>query len=161
MKGKYNILMRVNTDGKRNENELSEEQLKEVIEYAVSLGMSQDKIYYIDYDFTAYGKAFDLLRIGTDVLPADVKLSKNPNDNISLKGAIAHEIVGHREAALKNITQENDLLEEVQASIRAARFTPDLNYHERIILIKDALTRLKNNKIKLRDVRDKLHINER
>jgi len=153
--------MRVNTDGRRNEKELTEEQLKKIIEYAVSLGMPEERIYYIDYDFTAYGKAFDLLRVGTDALPLGNVRSKNPNDNISLKGAIAHEIIGHRDAALKNMTQENDLLEEVQASIRAARFTPDLNYQERMDLIRDAITRLRKNNIKLRDIRDKLHINER
>ena len=64
-------------------------------------------------------------------LPAE-KRSKDPNDNISLKGAIAHEIVGHRDAALKNMTNADDLLEEVQASIRAARFAPDLDFQERM-----------------------------
>ena len=153
--------MRVITDGKRNEKELSKEQLDEAIEYAVKLGMPKERIYYVDYDFTAYGPISDILRIGTDAFPIANRRSKNPNENITLKGTLAHEIVGHRDAARKNMTQENDLLEEVQASIRAARFTPDLNYQERMDLIKDAIIRLKNNNIKLRDVRDKLHINER
>jgi len=152
--------MRVNTDGKRNEKDLTKEQLDEVIKYAVTLGMSEDQIYYVDYAFTAYGEIFDMLRIGTDVLPLSKRVA-DPNSNISMKGAIAHEIVGHRDAAIKNKTQEDDLLEEAQASIRAARFTPDLNYQERMDLIKDALTRLRKNNIKLKDVRNKLHINER
>ena len=80
---------------------------------------------------------------------------------IFLKAAIAHEIVGHRDAALKNMTNPDDLLEEVQASIRAARFAPDLNYTERMDLIKDAVMRLKKNNIKLKNIRDKIYINER
>jgi len=152
--------MRVNTGGRRNEIELTAEQLSEAVEYAVRLGMPADRIYYNSYDCTAYGQRFDLLRIGTDILPVG-KRSEEPNDNISLKGAIAHEIVGHRDAALKNMTQTDDLLEEVQASIRAAKFAPELSNQERLDLLKDAVARLKKNNIKLNEIRHKLYINER
>jgi len=40
-------------------------------------------------------------------------------------------------------------LDEAQASLRAARFTTDLSASERIMLIRDGLTRLKNQGIKI------------
>lgn len=45
------------------------------------------------------------------------------NSRIGIKGTLAHEIVGHREAALAGRTQAVHSLEEAQASIRAARFS--------------------------------------
>ena len=75
-----------------------------------------------------------------------------------MHGAIAHELIGHRAAALADKTQENDTLEEAQASIRAAKFTPDLTSSERITLYRDAIARLKNENIKLKDVKQSLHI---
>ena len=152
--------MLVSTGGKRNELELTDEQINQAMSYAISLGMPADKIYYVGYDFTAYGSKFDILRIGTDVLTSGERM-KNPNSNISLKGAIAHEIIGHRDAALKDQTQENDLLEEVQASIRAARFAPELNERERLDLLMDAVYRLRQSNESIKAVRSKLHIGER
>jgi hypothetical protein len=150
----------VNSNGKRNEGTLTDEQIKEAKDFAISLGMPEDRIYYNEYDCTAYGMNFDLLRIGTDVYPNNNR-SNIPNSNISMKGAIAHEVVGHREAALKGLTQENDILEESQASIRAARFTPGLSKIERADLIRDGLMRLKNNGYKLKEVKNLLNIEER
>jgi len=165
--GEYDIIktrgdnvLKVNTGGRRNETSLSEKEITEVKNYAVSLGMPEGRIYYVDYDCTGYGCSFDLLRIGTDVYPSSDK-QKNPNSNISMHGAIAHEIIGHRQAALYGHTQENEVLEEAQASIRAAKFTPSLTPSERITLYRDAVTRLKNNGIKLKDVKQKLYIFKR
>ena len=150
----------VSTGGKRNEKELTNDQINEATAYAVLLGMPADRTYYVGYDFTAYGYIFDVLRIGTDVLPLDTRV-KNPNSNISMKGAIAHEVVGHREAAMSGLTQSEDLLEEVQASIRAARFAPGLSKIEQSDLIRDAIFRLKENNIAIRSVKEMLHIKER
>ena len=75
-----------------------------------------------------------------------------------MHGAIAHEIIGHRMAALAGKTQTNDVLEEAQASIRAAKFTHGLTNSERITLYRDALTRLRNNNIKLKSVKSNLYI---
>jgi hypothetical protein len=150
----------VNSNGKRNEGTLTDEQIKEAKDFAISLGMPEDRIYYNEYDCTAYGMNFDLLRIGTDVYPNNNR-SNIPNSNISMKGAIAHEVVGHREAVLKGLTQENDILEESQASIRASRFTPGLSKIERGDLIRDGLMRLKNNGYKLKKVKNLLNIEER
>lgn len=152
-------MLKVNTGGRRNEKPLTNMQIEEIKKYAVSLGMPEERIYYVDYDCTAYGSAFDLLRIGTDVYPSEHR-SRNANSNISMRGAIAHEIVGHRMAALAGKTQDNEVLEEIQASIRAAKFAPDLSSTERIVLYRDAITRLKNNNIRLKDVKQHLHIFE-
>ena len=150
-------MLKVATGGRRNEKDLTVEQQEEAIKYAVSLGMPRDKIYYVDYDCTGYGSLFDLLRIGTDVFPAEVH-QKNPNGNVSMHGAIAHEIIGHRNAALADKTHSNEILEEAQASIRAGRFTDDLTSSERITLYRDAIKRLRNSGYKLRDVKNKLYI---
>ena len=150
-------MLRVATGGRRNEHELTENEIAEVKAYAVSLGMPEDRIYYVNYDFTGYGAAFDLLRIGTDVYPCE-KRQKEANSNVSMHGAIAHEIIGHRAAALAGKTHTNDVLEEAQASIRAAKFTPGLTSSERITLYRDALTRLRNNNYKLKDVKNGLYI---
>jgi hypothetical protein len=149
-----------NTGGRRNEKSLTEEQKEQAKTYAVSLGMPEDRIFFLEHENTAYGMNEDILLIGTDVLPLN-KISKNPNDNISLKGTIAHEIIGHRDARLKGITQNDNALEEAQASIRAARFAPDLSKKEQMDLLKDAMCRLRDAEMKLRNVKNKLHINKR
>jgi hypothetical protein len=109
----------VNTGGLRNEEPLTQIQINEAIIYAVKLGMPQDRIQYEKNQNLAYWGYFDRLIIGTDLYPA-----KNPNQatryansRLSWKSGIAHELVGHREAKIKNWTQENDLFEEAQASI--------------------------------------------
>ncbi|AYB46231.1 hypothetical protein D5F53_24340 [Paenibacillus lautus] len=55
----------------------------------------------------------------------------------------------------------NFALDEAQASIRAARFAPELTSTERITLLRDAVTRLHHGGLKWRDVKDKLYIDER
>jgi len=149
------------TGGQRNEEPLTAEQKRQVEDYAVSLGMPIGRIQYSEVMFTCYGgMPLDLLVVGTDVVPLSKK-SKRPNDNISLKGVIAHELVGHREASLKGRSQSAIELEEAQASIRAARFAPNLNNAERMILIRDAICRLTGKGLSLRPVKDKLFIQER
>jgi hypothetical protein len=149
----------VDTDGLRNEEPLTEEQYALAKAYAVLLGMPEGSIRLADGE-TGYLSGFDILKIGTDVLPLGNR-SKNPNSNLSLKGSIAHEIVGHRDAYLGGFTQGDNLLEEVQASIRAARFAPDLNRQERIDLIKDGIYRLYIRGKSIRNVKNNLHISKR
>ncbi|PPQ49491.1 hypothetical protein C5G87_06615 [Paenibacillus peoriae] len=60
-----------------------------------------------------------------------------------------------------NVITRNFALDEAQASIRAARFAPDLTQIERIMLLRDGITRLKNEGIKIREVKDILFIHER
>jgi len=153
------MLNMADTGGRRNEEPLTEEQLSQAKEYAVSLGMPIERIEYDEKALTGYfGGDIDALIIGTDVVPL-AQRSKNPNDNLSLRGAIAHEIVGHRGASLSGKTLPDIALEEAQASIRAARFAPGLSEGERFDLIRDAINRLHSVNITLREVKGLLFIN--
>ncbi len=156
--------LRVDTGGLRNENPLTVEQVSAVKDYAKVLGMDSAKIIHMDWMHTAYSKAFDEMIIGTDVIP-----SANPttaNSGLSMKATVAHEIVGHRDAALKGWTQPKDYIlpdhttEEIQASVRAARFAPDLTDTERWRLLRDAIERLPAG-FHIRDIKDMIHITER
>ncbi|MBK7537716.1 MAG: hypothetical protein IPI49_20550 [Myxococcales bacterium] len=69
-------------------------------------------------------------------------------------------MVGHRRAAQAGRTQEKLVLEEAQASIRAARFAPGLTMLERLTLIRDGVERLHKAGIRVSDVRDLLWIQE-
>jgi hypothetical protein len=150
----------VSTGGLRNEKPLTGEQKGQVKTYAISLGMPEYKIYFTNDSLTRYGLDLDFLIVGTDVLPLDGRV-RNPNTNLSWKCAIAHEVVGHRDANLKNWTLPDELLDDVQASIRAARFTPDLSDTERCDLIKDAIYRLHKRSKLLRPIKHLLHIDRR
>jgi hypothetical protein len=66
----------------------------------------------------------------------------------------------HRRAAMAGRTQEALVLEEAQASIRAARFAPKLTSIERLTLIRDAVERLHKAGLSVADVRNKLWIEE-
>jgi hypothetical protein len=77
-----------------------------------------------------------------------------------MRGATAHEVVGHRAAELAARTQTEEVLEEAQASIRAGRFAPGLTRAERFTLLRDAVTRLSENGYRIRDVRSQLWIRE-
>ena len=153
--------MKVQTGGRRNETPLTKSQVKENIDYAVSLGMKREQVRYGDHYNTSYGSAFDMLYLGTDLYPA--KNGKTANERISNRGALAHEIVGHRETFLKgtSLFEEDELLDEVQASIRAARFAPGLTTKDRNLLLRDAIERLKKDGKKIRDVRHRLDIERR
>jgi hypothetical protein len=108
---------------------------------------------------TGYANIFgeETLYIGTDVLPASGR-GLAANSRISMRGALAHELVGHRAAGLAGRTQAMAVLEEAQASIRAARFAPGLSRAERFTLLRDAVTRLRAQQIRVGDVRSALWI---
>jgi len=99
--------------------------------------------------------------------PGEVWLNYSKDEIIDMmsssKAAIAHEIVGHREACLQGWTQpkgrllSGTIMEDVQASIRAARFAPGLSNSERIQLIKDAIERLPEG-VSIRNIRNELNI---
>ena len=69
--------------------------------------------------------------------------------------------MGHREAALAGKTQDILSMEEAQASIRAARLAADLDSTERFRLLRDGITRLYLDGIKIRDVKNQLFIQQR
>lgn len=153
----------VYTEGKRNEKKLSYEQRKECLAYIELLNFEWD-VSFSEYSNTAFvcsseGDRYCRLVIGTDVYP--VKGASMPNESISYRGAIAHEIVGHYEAWMENFECSNRYIDEAQASIRAARFAPDLSIAERLTLIRDGLYRLKEGKIKLSDARKIMQIERR
>lgn len=156
-------MKKIYTNGKRNESKLSFEQRNACLEYIEILNFHHD-ISFSEYSNTAFiasreGDKYCRLIIGTDVYPK--KNGICPNEQISYKGAIAHEIIGHYEAWLGNFECKNPFIDEAQASIRAARFAPDLTYSERLILIKDGLTRLKTGHIKLAEARKFMNIEMR
>ena len=154
---------RVATDGLRNEIPLTSFQIEEAVAYAKSLGMPEAAIRYSENMNTSYKNLFgqETLYIGTDVFPASEFRSNQPaNSRISMRGALAHEIIGHRAAELAGKSQSLNVLEETQASIRAARFAPGLTQTERITLLRDAVTRLRREEIRVREVRGKLWIDQ-
>ena len=158
-KGSEHGIMKVNTGGLRNETPLTTQQIKENVDIAVLLGMPREQIRYGEHYSTAYGSGFDMLYIGTDVYPNDN--GKTANQRVSNRGALSHEIVGHRETVKRGTAKDDVVLDEAQASIRAARFSPILSNKERYILIRDAIERLRKSGIKLREVRHMLDIKER
>ncbi|UQQ36852.1 hypothetical protein [Paenibacillus polymyxa] len=138
------------------------------------LGMPQENIRVAGpNDTSPTGLLFDtILNINNDVLPSNATGKLAANSRITGHGTIAHEVVGHYEAGLAgkyfrvmydefNVITRNFALDEAQASIRAARFAPDLTQLERIMLLRDGITRLKNEGIKIREVKDILFIHER
>ena len=153
---------KVDTGGLRNEEPLTQKQIDEAKDFAINLNMPKELIAYSDNYITGYNPDFDILLIGTDLYPKTNAAydTKTANSRVSWKSALGHEIIGHREAALKKWTQSDKIFEEVQASIRATRFTPDLSEIERITLLRDAVSRLSAG-IKIRDIKDILHISER
>jgi hypothetical protein len=156
--------LRVDTEGLRNEKSLTTEQVSAAKDYANVLGMDSSKIIHMEWMHTAYSKAFDEMIIGTDVMPSAHPTTAN--SGLSMKATVAHEIVGHRDAALKGWTQPkgyilpDHTMEEIQASVRAARFAPDLTDSKRWRLLRDAIERLPEE-FHIGDIRNKLHITER
>lgn len=148
--------------GIRNEMPLTLSEKDTVSNYLSALNVDMDRVVFTDVYRTAYNEIFDAYIIGTDVKPLENARRgvKNANQRISIKGTLAHEVIGHREAHIKGQTRRDDVLEEVQASIRAARFAPGLSSQERITLLMDARARLGRSR-RLKNVRTLLYINER
>ena len=145
-------------ESKRGDTPLTPEQVKENIDIAVSYGMPREKIGYELESGTGWQTNVDWLVIGFDVYPKNLKVA---NGRLSNRATLAHEIIGHREAALNGWDQEDTILEEIQASIRAARFAPDLTNKERFNLLRDAGDRAKRFNIRLRDIKHQLNIKKR
>lgn len=148
--------------GIRNEMPLTSDEKDTVTKYLTALNVDMGKVVFTDVYRTAYNEIFDAYIIGTDVKPLENAKRGviNANQRISIKGTLAHEVIGHREAHIKGQTQRDDVLEEVQASIRAARFAPELSSQEKITLLMDARSRLGRGR-RLKDVRALLYIDER
>ena len=160
--GRYNAkLWQVNTDGKRGEVSLTDTQRAAILAYVRQCALPEDRVRFVDHTelHTAYGPSFDILHIGSDVMPGHMGSgTRTANSRITWRGAVAHELIGHREAALAGKTQSEDHLEEAQASIRAARFAPDLTHTERYTLLRDAITRLHEAGLRVRNVKAQLYV---
>lgn len=133
----------VDTGGQRGELPLSDSQKEQILQYIKLIESGTLKkiaiIRWVDelQLNTAYSPGFDLLQIGSDVMPASLPPgwgTVTANTRITWRGSIAHELIGHREAALAFSTQSQIPLEEAQASIRAAYFAPSLTSTERYTL---------------------------
>jgi hypothetical protein len=151
------VFRRVSTNGFRGELALTRRQVKDIIAYAKKYGLTRTNMTFTDNLNTSYSTCFgmDLLQIGTDVMPSLTKFA-SANSRISWKGCIAHELAGHRAAALVGKTHADLLLEEVQASIRASMYGLDLTTLERETLMLDALERLEKNNLKLENIKQTL-----
>ena len=140
--------MNVADNAGRNTTPLSPKQVQDATSYAKSLGMPGDQISHLPGSSTGYISGWDHLVIGPDVLPAAPGAALNPvnpaNSLISPRGAIAHEVVGHRAAARAQMTHSVAAAEEAQASFRAALRAPGLTSQERWMLTRDAAARLRN-----------------
>ncbi|MFB5677558.1 WXG100 family type VII secretion target [Paenibacillus terreus] len=170
-------LRQISSDGLRNEFPLTDIQKKELMDYTKSLGFPEENMIISRpgfYDEWNTGMMYDRFIINTDVLPAEQAGigTLSANSRVTGKATVAHEIVGHYEAYQAGRAFElygldadafkiNFALDEAQASIRAARFAPDLTSTERITLLRDAITRLHHGGLRIRDVKDKLYIDER
>ena len=162
--------LQVDTGGLRGELPLKNSQKEQILQYIKLIESGAPKkvgiIRWVDERQlnTGYSPGFELLQIGSDVMPATLSRGTGTltaNTRLTWKGSIAHELVGHREAALADKTQSQLPLEEAQASIRAARFAPSLTSTERYTLLRDAITRLDQAGLKIRQVKHLLHINNR
>lgn len=131
--------------------------MDEVIKVAQELGVDPSKVRFTSGN-TAYSELFDTLFVGTDVLPAAANAAR-ANSRIGLRGTLGHELLGHRGAFQAGRSLEaGSVLDEVQASVRAARLTPGLTGTERITLLRDAAERLRAAGLRWRDVRGQLFL---
>jgi hypothetical protein len=159
---------------KRNSQPLTPKQISLARTYARQLNIPLNWLYFSDNMNTSYGNIFgrEILYIGSDVapLPNPPLSGITANSRITIRGCLAHEWIGHRGANLANRafnrgTIEHPLwrniaLDEAQASIRAARFAPSLGSLERYTLLRDAITRLNDRGLKIRQVKHLLYINQ-
>lgn len=129
----------------RNRNTLSEAQLEEVSRAVNLLGIEDvADISRYGSSQTGYNPSFDFINIGSDVAPGPLGPLNTANARVSILGTLAHEAIGHREAALAGQMREEGWHEEAQASLRAALRAPGLSREERWNLIEDALERLRS-----------------
>ena len=154
----------VNTGGKRNEEPLTDAQITEAMTYAALQGY-KGEIHYSDHSNTSFhgsteGEEYCYLVIGTDAYPTSNN-NGTANERISVNGCMAHEVVGHYETWKKGTVNKVEVLDEAQASIRAAKFGVDLSDDERQTLLQDAYDRLEAAGIAFEDVKDELDIWER
>jgi hypothetical protein len=130
----------VSSGGGRGTTPLTAAQQAEAASYARSLGLPDESLAFSPTGKTGYlGGDIDAVVIGPDVMPGP---GLTANAQVSMRGAIAHEVVGHRGAALAGQTRGTVFLEEFQASMRASLEAPGLTGPERAGLMQDAVARI-------------------
>lgn len=127
----------------RNIDDITEKQANDAVEFAVSLGFPRDRIRVARGSTTGVlGGENGILHIANDCYPNPE--GRKVNATLSYRAALAHEIIGHYESLLnKNAFEPASLLDEVQASIRAARFAPNITDEDRFMLLMDAYGRIR------------------
>lgn len=156
------MVKKVESDGRRNEITLTDEQISQVQETVALYKLSELDVRFTESNNTGYKALFgnEILYIGTDVYPSLEPTKKHPqyraNNALSMQSAIAHELAGHRDSEIAGKTHPDDLLEEVQASIRASMYGKGLTTIDKIMLLRDAVERLYNNGLKVADIRGKI-----
>lgn len=152
----------MSSTGGRNTSPLTQTQIDNATDYARQLGFDGPIDYRpLDRGYNTSYSDLHWLMISDDLMP-------NPsgtlaNSRMSWRAALGHEIVGHGQSNVAGKAFEpGSLLDEVQASARASRLTPDLNSVERYQLRSDAIERIKihnevnNTNLRWRDIRDQL-----
>ncbi len=153
------------SNGIRGETLLTSIQKKEIVEYAKLYDINEQSIHFMDElstKNTSYSEFFgeEQLVINTDVMPG---VFTTANSRLSWRAAIAHELEGHRAAALNQKTFfdpelekfPNDLLEEIPASLRAHKYGIKLSDEEKRDLFDDALERFHRHRHYLSDTKYK------
>jgi hypothetical protein len=153
------------SSGRQKETDIPAGDIAEAKAYATRLGMPEDRIVFDPDTETSWGQVFghEKMFIGGDLRPMKAEgKSLTANQRVSARGAIAHEVVGHRENDLAGFSKRkpyeeynamdpetrkvmrfhDETLDETQASLRAAKFAPELSNGERKMLFKDAMERL-------------------
>ena len=115
----------VNSGGQRSERPLTAAQKADINSYLNNFNLDDVTVRMVDDTHLntgyAHGDLFAILNIGSDVMPGNMGVgTRSANSRIGMKGTLVHEIVVHREAALAGQMQAELVLEEAQASIRAA-----------------------------------------
>jgi hypothetical protein len=141
---------------RRNYEPLSDLQKQRVVDYAAKLGVPEDKVVFWNGP-TAYSPTFESVWVGPNVYPgaaSEVRLGgTGVIDRLSMETTMAHEVVGHRESFLAGRDfADGSLLDEAQASYRAAALTPDLSSTERYQLLRDVVRRVNAEGLKVRDL---------
>lgn len=102
--GRYNAkLWQVNTDGKRGEVSLTDTQRATILAYVRQCALPKDRVRFVDHTelHTAYGPSFDILHIGSDVMPGHMGSgTRTANSRLTWRGVVAHELIGHRERTM-------------------------------------------------------------
>ncbi len=160
---------RLASRGPRNTTPLTNSQIAEAKALARELGFDGQIVYRpLSRGYNTSYVDGGLLIISDDVLPALAKTATRAQHRMSMRATLGHEILGHHQAFLNGSSfRAGSLLDEVQASVRAARHTSGLSSGERFGLLRDAAERVAvynrryGTHLRLGDLRDYLWLGSR